>query len=713
MELLVIKHPDFELTVESTQFAKAWEKAVGNINQEDLMSRYNWSDEVASVVRKDANGRMELVKGGEAPAIFFENTDYPLWVEFGNEVKEASFASVQQCVNDNFSFHIRKNILSGFLNYGNEIGKSEIAINYTLKDGGRRQFRFESEVLSTKLNYHEHWREIVNDIEAEYRMLALDFMKRTYHSFSQGEKGETPDLIWWNVFKGEQDKFIKACKTIIDRPRHRLRGREVFQRADKIRVFTPALEAEFAEHRQNASHLYRTEEQTLSNDTLENRFLKHALNHIASKHDQLRKHIMHASQPSEEKAREMAEKTQEMNRLARHPFFRSVGAFKGFSQESMVLQRATGYSQVYRTWGILRLSYSLEEGVYHLETKDIATLYELWCFIELKKIVHQQLGDGIELDHRSRIELNGRFTYDLEKGRHSRILFRKGDVELAELVYNPKYTEKHSIDMDHLVVQTVPQRPDIVLQLTKDDLEKGMKMTYLFDAKYRIAGKTQHTADTPPDDAINQMHRYRDAIYYQSEKGAALKKEVIGGYILFPGDGTSTDIQAARFYKSIDEVNIGAFPLRPKDKENRELLEVFIQKLIGQESSETIINTISQKGIVATIHDRVLVGIITEKEQEFEAGNGKFYYTRNTFPTTIPLSNLHYFAPYIKGKGVRDVYEISKIRTVTSKEVKTEGGDDLRLGFELGKCSRLFDDYKGIKLASYAYKDTTFKELQE
>lgn len=80
------------------------------------------------------------------------------------------------------------------------------------------------------------------------------------------------------------------------------------------------------------------------------------------------------------------------------------------------------------------------------------------------------------------------------------------------------------------MVPTVPQKPDIVLQLTKNDLQQGMKMTYLFDAKYRIDGR-QNGVDTPPDDAINQMHRYRDAIYYKDYDSHALKKEVIGGYI--------------------------------------------------------------------------------------------------------------------------------------------------------------------------------------
>ena len=125
------------------------------------------------------------------------------------------------------------------------------------------------------------------------------------------------------------------------------------------------------------------------------------------------------------------------------------------------------------------------------------------------------------------MEMNGVFTWELGKGEHSRILFRKDGVELAELVYNPKHTtwENDRTGIKNLVVPTVPQKPDIVLQLSKDDVQKGMKMTYLFDAKYRIDGKV-NGVDSPPDDAINQMHRYRDAIYYKdnNEGNAALKR---------------------------------------------------------------------------------------------------------------------------------------------------------------------------------------------
>lgn len=144
---------------------------------------------------------------------------------------------------------------------------------------------------------------------------------------------------------------------------------------------------------------------------------------------------------------------------------------------------------------------------------------------------------------------------------------------------------------------TVSQKPDIVLQLTKDDIKKGMKITYLFDAKYRINDKTNKGVDTPPNDAINQMHRYRDAIYYKENKESEteLKKEVIGGYILFPSNGNPIEVAKAKFQQSLDEVNIGAFPLRPNDVENRKLLEDFIKDLINTKSSATIAKVIPQK----------------------------------------------------------------------------------------------------------------------
>lgn len=724
MELLTIEHKDFTMIVECTKFDGIWNKAKSNVGEDKLYSTYSWSEGVVSVKRTlAADHEIDIEQGIPAPATFFDNADYPIWIEFKDYVKDAQFGSILQNDNDRFSF--RRHILAGFINYKNEIGRSEIQIIYKV-DKETRTFRFGFEVLSTKLDYHEHWRTIVEDIEREYRMLSLDYMRRTFHGFSPDQNGEHPDIVWWSVFEGEQQKFIKACKSIIDRPRHRFHGEEVYLRADKLKQTPHNIENRLAEHRKEPAYLYRVEQHILSNDTQENRFLKFALNKISKRYEDLRQRIEAIKTASGTMKSAMLATSETLKRLQHHPFFRTIGRFKGISQESMVLQKATGYSQVYHTWNLLRRAYSLNDGLYRLQTKDIATLYEIWCFIEVSHIVKAQLHlDDEDVEHRNRMEMNGIFSWELGKGEHSRILFRKDGVELAELVYNPKNadTENDDVGMKDLVVPTVPQKPDIVLQLTKNDLQQGMKMTYLFDAKYRIDGKDKGV-DVPPEDAINQMHRYRDAIYYKDYDANALKKEVIGGYILFPGDGEPNDVAVSKFYKTIKEVNIGAFPLRPKDVENRKLLENFIDELIHTKSYETIAHIIPQKGAYVEVGNRVLIGLVKEDNRLFQAfmdGTATLYYSGKQFPTTIALQDLHFFMPYIKEKGIRDVYEITKVRTITSKEAKQTDEDDadckaLRLAFELRYVRKQYAEFQPIdttKMIVHTFVDTTFDKLGE
>ena len=720
MDLLTIVHQDFTLSIECGKFDAVWNKAKNNIGEENLTSTYSWSDGVMSVLRNDE----PIEKGQTAPAIFFDNADYPIWIDFDRKVEKVQWGSTLESENEKFNF--RKNILAGFINYGNEVGRSEIQFSYQIGDETKR-FTFSFEVLSTKLNYHEHWRKIIEDIESEYKMLSLDFMKRTFHGFTPDTDGESIDLIWWSVFQKEQDKFITACRSIIDRPRHRLHGREVYLRADKLKRVPSVIENEVAEHRMNCAHLYRVEEQIQSNDTQENRFLKYALQQILQKYDALKKRIETIRNYSAEQKEQMDKMLQTLKHLGSHPFFRTVGKFKGFNQESLILQRATGYSQVYRTWNMLRRAYSLNDGIYRLQSKDIATLYEIWCFIEVSHIVRDQLGlTQQDLDHQNRMEMNGIFTWELGKGEHSKILFKKDNVELAELMYNSKHTETDNdiTGINNMVARTVPQKPDIVLQLTKNDLHQNMKITYLFDAKYRISGKDSKGVDTPPDDAINQMHRYRDAIYYKEYESAPLKKEVIGGYILFPGDGNTTDIEVSKFYKTIDEVNIGAFPLRPKDKRNRELLEHFIKELIESKSVDTVSQVIPQKGAIVQVGNRVLIGVVPERNihyQKFLDGTATLYYTGTEFPTDINLDNLHFFIPYVN--GIRDVYQIVKIRTITSQEAKSLDPNDpkgkfLRIAFDLKFSRKLYANYQKLNLEKYPifpkyFIDTTFDEQDD
>ena len=376
---------------------------------------------------------------------------------------------------------------------------------------------------------------------------------------------------------------------------------------------------------------------------------------------------------------------------------------------SLVLQKEVNYSRIFRIYAILQKSFSLNDGLYRMETKDIATLYEIWCFIQVEQVVRELT--GTEPEQHSRAELSGLFTYSLGKGEHSKIVFRQGDVTLAELVYNPRHDERTDDirGIGDMASLTVPQKPDIVLQLTKDDLQQGMKLTYLFDAKYRLE-KTAD-GDVPPDDAINQMHRYRDAIYFDRQRhNEALKKEVIGGYILFPGRMDET----SRFRRSVDEVNIGAFPMRPGDGQHAMLAD-FIRELLERHAVDIVEQVIPQKGTTLAVKNRVLVGIVKGDNPQyahFQDGTATLYYSGGTFPTTITLAGLDYFAPYLEGQGVRDLYLVTGIHTAT----KTKGSDDdkLRITFDLRFSRYLFADYKKIPLPiQHTFNDTTLARLTE
>lgn len=704
MELLRIEHEDFILTVESTRFEPIWQKGVENLGREKLTSTYHWSEGVKSA---SFEGRTLLPDVETEPAIFFEQTDYSVWVDFTNgKVTEACFDSPRKDVNERFTWKKEKRVLAGFLNYQNEVGRADMPIRYIV-DGKQKRFVFSYDVISAKLDYHSDWKKILADIEAEYRMLSLDYLKRTYHGIKE-EQGESYDIIWWNIFGGLQEQFLRTVRNIIDRPRHRLKSIETYKRADQIRRLTPQLEQQLAEHRTEEAHLYRVEEQQNTYNTPENRFLKHALLTVQKRYATLAERVLLQDTRMADTHRDRIARTRdELNRLSRHPFFRTVGPFDGIKQESLVLQKDVNYSKVFRIFTILQKSFSLNDGLYRMETKDIATLYEIWCFIQVEKVVKELT--GAEAEQHSRTEMSGLFTYSLGKGEHSKIIFKKDDVTLAELVYNPRHSDKDDIKgIGELESKTVPQKPDIVLQLTKDDLQEGMKLTYLFDAKYRL--EKDGANDVPPDDAINQMHRYRDAIYYNSKhQDEKIKKEVIGGYILFPGQMD----ELSRFRKSIDEVNIGAFPMRPGDDQH-ELLASFIKELLNKHAVEIVEQVIPQKGTTLEVKNRVLVGVVKPDNPQyanFLNGTATLYYSGDTFPTTIPLDGIDYLAPYIPDKGIRDIYLVTGIHT--SNKVKGAEDDKLRITFDLKFSRQLFADYKIVPLPiQHTFSDTSLERLQ-
>ena len=110
----------------------------------------------------------------------------------------------------------------------------------------------------------------------------------------------------------------------------------------------------------------------------------------------------------------------------------------------------------------------------------------------------------------------------------------------------------------------------------------------------------------------------------------------------------------------------------------------------------------------------VLISLVkADNMEQYLDLSAKVYYTGKKFPSTVALNKLYYFMPYIKQKGVRDLYLINIARVGTKKEVHPECDDnDFRLVFEIQFVKQVFDEYQPIHLDIWqAFTDTTVKEL--
>ena len=110
----------------------------------------------------------------------------------------------------------------------------------------------------------------------------------------------------------------------------------------------------------------------------------------------------------------------------------------------------------------------------------------------------------------------------------------------------------------------------------------------------------------------------------------------------------------------------------------------------------------------------VLISLVkADNMEQYLDRSAKVYYTGKKFPSTVALNKLYYFMPYLKRKGVRDLYMIKIARVGTKKEVHPECDDnDFRLVFEIQYLGQLFNDYKPIHLDIWqAFTDTTLEKL--
>lgn len=111
---------------------------------------------------------------------------------------------------------------------------------------------------------------------------------------------------------------------------------------------------------------------------------------------------------------------------------------------------------------------------------------------------------------------------------------------------------------------------------------------------------------------------------------------------------------------------------------------------------------------------RVLICLVKkDNEEKYLDQSAKIYYTGKKFPAEIALDKLYYFIPYLKHKGIRDLYLIKIARVGTRKEGQPDNDpNDYRLVFEIEFLRQLYDDYKPFDLEIlHTFTDTTIEKI--
>lgn len=607
--------------------------------------------------------------------VFFENKDYYFDIIFNKTIdgEPSIYTSLQEIKKSFICRKVNENFfLTGAINYRNDIGKTDFILRYK-SHGVTVSHRFSYEVFPIKLDFKSDYKSIISDINSEFSSLVFDILKKTYTGFKEGSQINN-DVIWWGVFGQLYKGIIQSSRLILNKPHNRLIRDNYFSKADRIRVLDYQLEEEIAENRENIHKYYCVERKTLTINTIENQFFKYCVFYVLQKFISIKNTLMGISgnRITDDFKLELEKVEKEFSVITHHPFFKQISEFRGLRQESLVLQRASGYSSLFRAWIILKKGIDFLDGVNKIELKNIADLYQIWCFIEMKNMIQLILNKKPEEVDLAEILIDS-FTIQLRSGRNSRVSFRKENGDLIELYHELRFTDNV---FDNTLSHTVNQEPDIVLRITKNELKENLKFTYLFDAKYRlISDDTENAKDYPPDDAINQMHRYRDAIFYQdNEDSGKPKKEIIGAYVLFPGSDYTEEVEKLYFQKSIPKVNIGAYPLLPgaKKTNNSSLLNEFLNNILETKESLNILkeDIVPYKAMKYEDPDAfVLAGFLSSENQKtyFKSGEAKIYhlpvYKKNGAVNTIRnLNRLKFFCPILE--GIAEFYEIIDIKVM-------------------------------------------------
>jgi hypothetical protein len=522
----------------------------------------------ASVEVKVGNELAQLESGEKlSQPFFFENRQYWFEIDFKKEVdvNSASVSHNYRLLEQSFTQSHRGNALQAMINFGNDVGQCVFNIHYVV-DNINYSIPVRFNVLATKMVQSEDLSLMNQAIDKVYPLWRYSISSKTEQSQGQSNKREEKfELFWLAQFERLFSELTQAIKRIIHAPHNRLQSYTVQQKLDRIHKKLSAKQQEHAReliHSKRLNERIRINQQRLNVDTPENRFIKMVLKATKANITSLLNVIL--AETESKTSNSFNEKLQnwreQINNFSKHQLWQEVGVYEGTSAESKVLQQKSGYSKVYSVWQQLKHYLNKTNGEAKLSIKSVADIYEIWCFLAVKEVI-EKLGFKLQqksLSQLKQVQFERKFA---ENSLAAAFVYqRDSDGMTIELAHEPSFTPRGQDNRTWLA----NQRPDIVLRVTLSNEESFL---ILFDAKYRIDAQQFSDKDGVPEDAINQMHRYRDAIIHQQKlahEKPLKSRPVMGAFALYPGF-FEQDKEENPYQEAIDEIGIGAFALLPSN----------------------------------------------------------------------------------------------------------------------------------------------------
>ena len=229
---------------------------------------------------------------------------------------------------------------------------------------------------------------------------------------------------------------------------------------------------------------------------------------------------------------------------------------------SLQLLGAPGYREVYRAFLLLTLGLRLEGGLIRLSVKELSQLYEYWCYLALLRLISEATGKAIPVHKLFSVRQQG-LQVLLQKGRTSSVAFDRCNGRSIKVVYNPRFQSDYVL---------IPQQPDMLVTLKDPDWPV---LHLLLDAKYRIDSSPEYVgryaSPGPPEDALNVLHRYRDAIIENDQpdrENGSPGRTIVQAAAVFPyREPAEGEYGKSLLWQSLNKIGVGAVPLLPGDED--------------------------------------------------------------------------------------------------------------------------------------------------